>query len=1049
MKLRSKAAFCLFFLLAFWLGSTPALPQADVATATLKGTVTDESNALVPGATVHVKDLARGISRQGKTDEAGVYQFRLLQPGVYELRLEAAGFKAHVVSKVELSVGQIGIYDVQLRVGAVTEEIAVTAVGSLVEVERSHQSNTIQQNQIENLPNIGRAFTSYMFSLPGVSSSESPRAQFPGFTFGSSGFSIGGSNGRNNLITVDGGENEYGSGQLRNVTMSIEAIQEFQVNRNAFAAEFGFTAGTAVNVVTKSGTNDFHGSGYFFYRSQKTSARNFFDTRAIKAFNQQMYPGLTFGGPLARNKVFLFTSYEALKSDAARFRRYRDNPAILGPAAAQAEHLSRLEGAADANTRRIGGLLRARLTTTNFPTTMKLLTDNDGAFNAAIRAPNWSTRIDYQVRDQDSLNVRFTMARAESDQTVISNSLAPSNSTDLTSRDYTTVAAWTHNFRSNLINQARVQLVPNNSATTRSKAPGSTALIVPGIATFGRLFSAPFNTFQDRYQFEDILSWAKGRHFFKIGASHRPVNYRVNNELWFGGEWRFASGVYPLILALPAADQTAFVLFNRSVGVPDNGPAAANFSALQSLNLEIPFLFRQGFNNPEWQDWAHFLGVFAQDSWKITPRFTLDAGVRLDYDREPRPLRAYTNVSPRLGLAWDPFGDQKTVIRAGGGIFYAPVYYQVAYVTNLLNDSGRYINQVFRSPAAVFGAQTPAALWARGAALGKLPFQALSQQDLNSFGVATGQGALGRVIFDASPAYKNNYTIQTSFGLSRQILPDLSLDLAYQLYRGVHLQVSHEVNYRETGAIGPDLGPLLAPIDPTITQMNLYSSIGNSIYHGMTVSLTKRYSRHSQFQFNYTFSKTIDDVTDFNSAFSAYIPTRLNLERGLSAFDIRHNFVASGVFRAPFQAGPDNNWLSRALADITLSPVVFLRSGIPFTVRIGNDVNGDTHADYDRPFLAGRNTGLGENYYSLDLRLSKQFHLRRESGFRVEFIAEAGNLLNHTNFLAINDVVGLDRRFLLGPFNLRGDRSLASTSPLGFTAAADPRRIQFGLKIVF
>ena len=152
-------------------------------------------------------------------------------------------------------------------------QIEITGDAPVIEVERTQQSNTINNLQIENLPNIRRDFTAYVFTLPGVSSSTIPRAQNPGFTFGTSGFSIGGSNGRNNLITIDGGENEYGSGQVRYFP-SIEAVQEFQVNRNAFAAEFGFTAGTAVNVITKSGTNSFHGSGYVFYRSQHWQKNN-------------------------------------------------------------------------------------------------------------------------------------------------------------------------------------------------------------------------------------------------------------------------------------------------------------------------------------------------------------------------------------------------------------------------------------------------------------------------------------------------------------------------------------------------------------------------------------------------------------------------------------------------------------------------------------------------------------------------------------------------------------------------------------------------------
>ncbi|HXG93604.1 MAG TPA: TonB-dependent receptor [Blastocatellia bacterium] len=1034
--------------------SLPAFAQADAATATMKGTVVDQNGAVVAGASLTVKSLDKGISRRVRTDLEGSYQIPLLQPGAYELRVEATGFETKVVKSIELTVGQVLVYDVQLRVGSLASEVVVTSDAPVIEVERTQQANTINKIQVENLPNIGRDFTAYVFTLPGVSSSNAPRAQNPGFTFGSSGFSIGGSNGRNNLVTLDGGENEYGSGQLR-TNISVEAIQEFQVNRNAFAAEYGFTTGTAINVVSKGGTNELHGSGYLFYRSQKTSARNFFNIGPKKAFDQRVFPGGTLGGPIKKNKAFFFTSYEHLKSDSARFRSYTDSPLVQRPTDAQLAYLSLLAASTNPNIQRIGANLRAALTTTNYPSSMKLLRENEGNINAPDRLNSWTTRLDYQISNKNYLTGRFSLTHNDTDNLLESNTGAPSASTVLIYRDYTAVGSWGHTFSPSVLNQLRVQFVPNNSARTVPKAPESTSLLIQGLGNFGRDFAAPFNTFQDRYQFEDTLSVATGKHNFKFGTSYRPVNYRVINELWFSGEWNFSSGIFPVILAVPPADRLAFVLFNRGLGnnpdgtrkVPDNGPVLANLSSIQSLNLGLPFLYRQGFGNPEWKDWAHYLGTFAQDSWKITPRLTLDYGMRVDYDAEPAPLNKKAYVSPRVGLAWDPFGDRKTVIRAGGGLFYSPIYYQVVYVTNLLNDSGRFINQIFKTP--LDGAQAPAAIWAAGAALGKLPFKALSEADLKALGINTGPRNSGRVVFDVDPNYENPYSIQGSLGITREIANNLSLDVAYQVYRGVHIQVSHEVNYKETGVVDPAFGPQFTRIDPTITQKNIYKSIGNSIYHGMTVSLRKRYSSNFQFEANYTFSKAIDDQTDFNSAFAAFIPTRLDLERAVSAFDVPHIFTANAVIRIPFKSGPNSNILARALADVTISPIVFARSGIPFTLRIGTDVNGDTHALYDRPFRASRNTGRGDNFVSANLRVSKQFYVNRDRGVRIEFISEASNLFNRVNFTSVNDVIGRTSPLLFGPFKQHGSKDIPRTSPLGFTSAAPGRQIQFGLKMAF
>jgi hypothetical protein len=370
---------------------------------------------------------------------------------------------------------------------------------------------------------------------------------------------------------------------------------------------------------------------------------------------------------------------------------------------------------------------------------------------------------------------------------------------------------------------------------------------------------------------------------------------------------------------------------------------------------------------------------------------------------------------------------------------------QAIYLAKLLDDSGRFINQIFKTLAD--GSQAPAMLWARGVAIGKLPFTALSEADVQAFGISTGRGSAGRAIFAADPDYENPYSIQASLGVSRELVRDLSLEVAYQVYRGIRLQVSHETNYMETTPFDPFFGPRLTAIEPSISRLTVYKSIGNSIYHGMTASLTKRFSHHVQFQANYTFSKAIDDVTDFNTP--AFIPTRLFLERALSAFDIRHSFVASGVIRTPFKAGPGNRLIARALADITISPIVFARSGIPFTVLIGRDVNGDTQSGPDRPFPASRNTGNGENFYGLDLRINKQFYILQDRGLRAELIAEATNLFNQTNFLAVNNVVGDSPTVLAGPYDLRGIRGRGPTEPLGFTAVAPARQFQFGVKLAF
>src|SRR5262247_2460454 len=229
----------LFTLSVFLTITISAFGQADVSSATVKGTVTDPQGSAVTNAVVNVKDLGQGAVRTATTDSNGEFQVRLLRPGVHEITVEARGFSQYLIKDVLLTVGQTASYDIKLEVAGVKTEVVVTTSAPLIEVERTQQANTIERRQVENLPNINRNMTAAVYTLPAVTNSEATRSQQPGFTgFATTGYSIGGSNGRNNLSTIDGGENEYGTGQYRVTNLPVDGIQEYQVNRNAFAAEF-------------------------------------------------------------------------------------------------------------------------------------------------------------------------------------------------------------------------------------------------------------------------------------------------------------------------------------------------------------------------------------------------------------------------------------------------------------------------------------------------------------------------------------------------------------------------------------------------------------------------------------------------------------------------------------------------------------------------------------------------------------------------------------------------------------------------------------------
>src|SRR5215468_9110290 len=1116
--MRHQLLRILFTLSVFLTITISAFAQADVSSAAVKGTVTDPQGAAVAGAVVSVKDLDQGVVRTGTTDTNGEFQVRLVRPGNHEITVEARGFSQYLIKDVQLTVGQTASYDIKLEVAGVRTEVVVTTSSSLIEVERTQQANTIESRQVENLPNINRNMTAAVYTLPAVTNSEATRSQQPGFTgFATTGFSIGGSNGRNNLSTIDGGENEYGSGQYR-VFIPVDSIQEYQVNRNGFAAEFGFTVGSAINIVTKSGSNKFHGSAYGYFRNNSTQAINYIDQIQTQLnqispgignepFHQNAYAGGTFGGPIKKDKLFFFISYEYQKLDAGGFNFFLNSPAGLGingssvTGIAQANYVNQLANSGNATLAGIAAQLRQSLVPQNDPNLRKLLTADNGGFDSLTRSHTLLSRVDYSPTTRDSLNFRFALSRA-----LVGAQSFPSGAS-LVTRDYSILGNWAHASSSSVVNQLRVQIVPFNRADNVPNADkGSiadpsvlnstpSAISIDGFAiggfvpnfTFGHPAAIPYLAHQKRFQFEDTLSLIKGSHTLKLGASYRPVDYHVEDDLYFAGQYNFASATYPIILAVAANQRAAVVAFNRSQRnaqgvqiIPDNGPVLANLTGAQAFVAGQPTFVHSGFNNPKWQGWAHYFGAFAQDTWKVSSKLTVDFGGRVDSDGEPSPLKHRTYFSPRLGFAWTPWDNRKTVIRGGGGIFEGPIDVLIPSYGSILDDSGKYINQILPTGASAI------AIYQAGLAANLLPFGHLSEDFLHSIraapffpnGVGTGKGNSNRVVFEVDPNYKNPYSIQASLSIQRELFGNLSLELGYLMYHGLHIQMPVEVNYRETGTVDPFRGPLYTAIDPTILQKVGYKSIGKSIYHAMTVSLNKRYSSGLQLSANYTFSKTLDDAIDFSSSQAWFRPSRLNLFRGVSVFDFPQVFTMSGVYNTPFKAGDGHNVLSRVFADMTFGPILTLRSGIPFSIRLPNLNNGTASTDrnFATPFSASRNTSRGDAFYSMDLRIQKTMFVIRDRGVKLNLIADGVNILNRANFnkvwddftsknpypstgfnSSVNPVVTFDNgatmNMLTGPFKLDGFKPTSYTQlsghPGAFVSAGTPRQIQFGLQVMF
>jgi hypothetical protein len=711
-------------------------------------TVKDPNGALVTNATVTVQDPARNFERSVQKAVEGQYQFLTLPPGVYAVTVDAPGFARTVAQHVKVTVGQTAELPVSLLVAAQTSEVTVSAQADIVETQRTSEATTIDQTRIDNLPINGRNYINFT-----LMNSQTTRDNAPSIGAApTSGLNIGGQRARANLVNVDGVNFVDNSVNGVRSTVSQDAVQEFQLITNGYAAEYGQASGGVVNIITRSGTNDIHGSAFGYLRNRSFQAVNPFSNVPDPAYTR-VQAGFTLGGALKKDKTFYFLSYETTRRqetgfstigqdgygltpfDASAFlgaapstfmiqaspqqAAFFGNPAVQALAASSPAYAQEV-----AQYAILIGASSGIAINGSYPQSYQLLafnpqtapfvanglqqfptSCNGGASQVCLGlplsfAPLVTQRGNYPVSEGTSLiGLRLDHKISNNNSAMFHVAVSPSTMTGLQVqgqdqnfgqngfsrtaiqqyRDVSFTAQDTATIGNNKINEFRFQYARRGllfNYNNHSPDGPNAAVNIVGFAFIGREPFSPIRREEQRYQFADNFSWSVGTHNVKFGADVSRLPVAADFAVNFGGVYNF-SGL--------GASNFGFLTPN----VPSL-PSFPDFNAVQAYGMGVPTDLIQGVGNPHDSFSNTPLGLFIQDSWRIKPNLTLNYGVRYDVELVPGapPLNAMSqagynalgltngipqdnnNVAPRIGLAWDPFKNGKTVIRASYGLFY-------------------------------------------------------------------------------------------------------------------------------------------------------------------------------------------------------------------------------------------------------------------------------------------------------------------------------------------------------------------------------------------
>jgi hypothetical protein len=906
------------------------LCSGQVGTASLQGTVTDPSGAVLAGAAVSVKSVQTGVTRALKTDSQGRYSAPELQIGDYQVQVQMEGFQTATAPVVTLAVGDKRVMDFRLTVGQAMNVVEVQSVVSQVEIASATVSSLIDQKQMRDLPLNGRNFEQLIQLAPGV---QGVPAGAGGTFYGTNNdYSISGERPVGQSLVLDGApiQNfwEHGAGSSAiGTSLGVDAIAEFQVFTNTYGAQFGGNGG-GINAATKSGTNNWHGSAYEFLRESTFDARNYFDPLSgPPSFHRNQFGG-TFGGPIKKDRLFFFVNYEGLRQDLGQ-----SAISVVPDAAARAEVTN--------------PVVQAMLDPTITP--LPNIGDNPangvGSYQAvatqAAKQNYLTTRLDYSLSSTDTVFGRYILDRSTLLNPFGAGTLGVYPEHDLNRNQFLTLAE-RKLITNSLVNNAQfnfTRTVAAGNAPNRVPAfdfvpqnPLDGGASVPGIATLGQGFSTfPFNFVQNKFEGQDEIFWTYGRHSITAGVSVRRIQSTTLGDIFAGGIFIF--GAYGFTPGGPP--QPGSFLSGEPVIFTGAGPAQADGTRS----------FRE----------THWTG-YLQDDFKVHPRITLNLGLRYEFATNPievhDKLNAVVNVltdpgftrvprvfknnlslhnfDPRIGLAWSLTGDQKTALRAGFGIFHE--------VVNARDYFAAY------SLAPPFNMQT-----------------ILFPDFVNPFDF-NGFLPLAPSLSQAADYNSNHtpYIVQYNLNLQRDFGAGVIGTLAYVGSKGVHLWQQGEANPPTLMPGSTPQNPVFNPnsrLNPNFATVDLVRPEASSNYNALQASLNKRFSRGLDVQLYYTWSRCIDDSSssyalEYDTGLQEN-PYVLAQDRGLCSFNAANNFSGTVLYELPFQG-------NKFVEGWEISNLVTANSGHPFTAFVGYDSAGlgETVNLVNRPNLApGRSVG--------------------------------------------------------------------------------------------